>query len=440
MTSTTRVGDPRIQFAALGCAVAAMAALWWGWPDIPPWQGALVVLAAFAAPLAVLEAVALRVYARPTTGLDWASDRPWAPGRVAVKATGLAATVAAVGGIWWLFPEYRGGFYAPVFDAVRAVGPWAAVLAVPYLAVVDRRMVTPHDGYWHAGCVVLGRWGEVDRGILAQHALGCGVKAFFLPLMFTYLTNDVRLLLALDPALLTRFDTAHPVLVTTLYAIDLLVVTAGYVLSLRLLDTHVRSTEPTALGWVAAVLCYQPFWTPIGDLYFAYGVGRDWTWAFADHPVILRGWGTAILLAIAVYTWSSLSFGLRFSNLTHRGIVTFGPYRWTKHPAYLSKNLAWWLISVPFLAEGGWTEALRHCALLVALNGLYALRAWTEEQHLGRDPAYVAYARFVDAHGLWARVRRLFGAVGGRRDGDRDVQQAGSGDLADERRPGVVVG
>ena len=43
----------------------------------------------------------------------------------------------------------------------------------------------------------------------------------------------------------------------------------------------------------------------------------------------------------------SLSVDVRFSNLTYRGVLTNGPYAFTRHPAYLSKNLFWWCASMP---------------------------------------------------------------------------------------------
>ena len=77
-----------------------------------------------------------------------------------------------------------------------------------------------------------------------------------------------------------------------------------------------------------------------------------------------------------------------FSNLTNRGIITNGVYAWCKHPAYVSKNLSWWLIAVPFVYYDKTTylSVLRDCAALLALNGIYFLRARTEERHLSSDP------------------------------------------------------
>jgi len=126
-----------------------------------------------------------------------------------------------------------------------------------------------------------------------------------------------------------------------------------------------------------------------------------------DLPILYGLWGMAILTLTGIYVWATVSFGARFSNLTHRGIITNGPYRWSKHPAYIAKGLSWWLISVPFLAHGGALEALRHGLLLLALNGVYFLRAKTEERHLSRDPVYVDYACWIEAHGLFRWLRTL---------------------------------
>jgi protein-S-isoprenylcysteine O-methyltransferase Ste14 len=121
-----------------------------------------------------------------------------------------------------------------------------------------------------------------------------------------------------------------------------------------------------------------------------------------------------IILAVAIYALSTVVFGLRFSNLTNRGIVSTGPYRWSKHPAYISKNLSWWMISLPFVAGAGWQVALQSSLLLGIVNLIYYLRARTEERHLMADPAYREYAAFIARHGLFAKAGMLVG-VGGRK-------------------------
>ncbi len=102
---------------------------------------------------------------------------------------------------------------------------------------------------------------------------------------------------------------------------------------------------------------------------------------------------------------ATVVFGIRFSNLTHRGILTHGPYAWSKHPAYVSKNLFWWLASLPFLsASGSFTDMVRNTALLAIVSGVYYWRAKTEEKHLGADPAYQEYAAWMERHGPLPRL------------------------------------
>jgi len=123
-------------------------------------------------------------------------------------------------------------------------------------------------------------------------------------------------------------------------------------------------------------------------------------------------WAFTILVLIAIYAIATVTFGVRFSNLTHRGILTNGPFRFTKHPAYVTKNLSWWLVSVPFIVTSdGIFGAVRRSLLLACVNFIYFMRARTEERHLSRDPTYVAYALWMNEHG-WLRFLnriRLFG-------------------------------
>jgi steroid 5-alpha reductase family enzyme len=102
-----------------------------------------------------------------------------------------------------------------------------------------------------------------------------------------------------------------------------------------------------------------------------------------------------------------MMFGFRFSNLTHRGIITSGPFRFTKHPSYVSKNIAWWLISVPFLSKSSPLDAVWFSAGLMFINSLYFVRAISEEAHLSEDPTYVAYAEWINEHGIFRWVTKL---------------------------------
>lgn len=43
----------------------------------------------------------------------------------------------------------------------------------------------------------------------------------------------------------------------------------------------------------------------------------------------------------------------------------------------------------------GLQMAFKRCLRLAGVNAVYALRAWTEEQHLLKDPTYVEYYNAV---------------------------------------------
>lgn len=330
--------------------------------------------------------------------------------RVLRKWLGLHATLALLALLYWVLAEYRSALYAPFFQVAGLLLPLFSLLAWPYIAWVDARMAEPHDAYWHLGDALLGGSRVLPRPLLAQHALAWAVKGFFLPLMFGFATRQV-LQLAQGPGLLDGpapdFKRVFDLVFTALYFIDVVWGAVGYLWSLRLTDSHVRSTEPSCLGWVVALACYEPISRGLWPAWFAYDPGRPWGQWLGGQPAAYAAWGTAILLLTGVYTWATMSFGLRFSNLSHRGIVSWGPYRWLRHPAYVAKNLSWWLISMPFMVSGSALTSLRLCAMLLLVNGLYALRAWTEERHLRADPAYRAYAAAVAQ-----RQRALLRALG----------------------------
>jgi protein-S-isoprenylcysteine O-methyltransferase Ste14 len=343
------------------------------------------------------------------TGLDAPAAQRIEPARVATRLLGLLATVAAIGFLYWLFPEYHGSFYAPYWRFLRLLAPIVAPAAIAYFAWTDARLSEPRDTYWRIGRCLMGRFADRPAFVhLRAHALGWLVKAFFLPLMVVYARDQVNDLAHVLGGIASTGLTAnlYPLMFRLGYSVDLLFCVVGYVLTLRVLDSQIRSTDTTVAGWLVALVCYQPFYSVIGTYYLAYSESDDWARHFSTLPNVGDAWGFTILALVLIYGLSTVAFGMRFSNLTNRGIITGGPYRYMKHPAYVSKNLSWWLVSMPFLSAAGPGTALRHCLLLGLLNGVYYLRAKTEERHLGADPAYVAYAAWIAEHGLIARARR----------------------------------
>jgi protein-S-isoprenylcysteine O-methyltransferase Ste14 len=202
-----------------------------------------------------------------------------------------------------------------------------------------------------------------------------------------------------------------------MFLVDVQIGTVGYVMTLRPLEAQIRSANPLLAGWVAALLCYPPFSLMMGGSVLDYRVnGAEWSYWLAGHNALLWLWGALLVALTTAYAWATMAFGLRFSNLTWRGVLTGGPYRFTRHPAYLAKNAFWWLASLPMLATShSPVDAIRNTALLMMVSAIYYWRARTEEAHLlAEDPKYRAYHAWMAEHGaITARLARLGRRLGG---------------------------
>jgi protein-S-isoprenylcysteine O-methyltransferase Ste14 len=370
--------------------------------DLSPVAAILTVLAATALPMLAIDILVFKVHRRASTGLDWSRPPDFSLHRSLVKLLGLAATIAVLGLGYWLFPEYRGQQYAIVFDFFKVTAPYLVAATIIYVVVIDAYMAEPRDGYWQAGCIVIGRFSEADKIIIGQYCRGWLMKGFFIPFIISVFMSNIgsvftSTLLKGEWGFGSFYDFVYPLS----FALDTAFGALGYLLTLRLADTHLRSTEPTALGWLAALICYPPFWPFLYDSFLPYDAHAVYwgAWFGAITPLYWL-WGIIIMVLLCVFAWSTMTFGCRFSNLTHRGILTNGPYRWCKHPAYVSKVLSYWLITLPFIASTGLGDAIRGCLMLALVGGIYFVRARTEERHLSRDPTYVAYALWMNDYGL----------------------------------------
>jgi protein-S-isoprenylcysteine O-methyltransferase Ste14 len=368
----------------------------------------LALCASVAVPVVFFDVFVLRVHTRASTGLDWDTPYTFDPARIVTKLLGLALTLGVISLAYWAFSEYHGAFYDPFYNMLRRFWPPLVVGTLGYVALIDGQMVEPRDSYWQLGRVVLGKGRDARAPVLANHFRTWLVKAFFIPLMVVWMNNEVRSLVTFDLSRASWSNLrAYDFLYALIFGVDLLFCTAGYVLSFRIIDTHVRSAEPTMFGWVVALFCYQPFYSLMENQFVRYSGDFGFGAWLGPFPLGVRWlWAGTILALISIYSLATITFGVRFSNLTHRGILTNGPYRFTKHPAYITKNISWWMVSIPFVPHTGIVDAVRHCLLLGCINTIYFLRAKTEERHLSRDPTYVAYALWMNENGALSFIGR----------------------------------
>ncbi len=375
---------------------------------------ALVNLLACGIPMIVWSIFVDKVHRRSSTGIDWAAARPWRDtiDVSLVKLAGLWATWAAIALIYATCRFYWEGNFAFAMWCLGTAAPALFLLSIPYVLWLDRYLVEPRDGAW-----ALGAWltntARPEPDVIYGHLRAWGVKAFFLAFMlaivppgFAEFIQTPTFGILADPVRLANW------LITFMFVIDVAFATVGYILTMRPLDAHIRSANPYAAGWAAALICYPPFilMDAGGPLDYHPGTA-DWTYWLQGYPVLLALVGALLVLLTGIYAWATVAFGLRFSNLTHRGILTHGPYAWSRHPAYLTKNLFWWVSTIPLLSTGSLADAARATLILAAVSGVYYWRARTEERHLSADPAYQEYSAWMSRN---APVPRFFRWIGGR--------------------------
>ncbi len=383
------------------------------------WNGpnaALVCCVATGLPMVMWSLLVDKVHLRPSTGIDW--SRPRAVKDVldtsTIKLTGLWLTWSLIAAIYATARWYWTGNYQFSMVVFIYASPFLFFLSIPYVIWIDRYLKEPRDGAWHFGAMISGQQGW-DREQIFHHLRAWAVKGFFLAFMLSIvpggyadIVNANVAEIATNPVWIANW------LIIAMFLVDVQFATVGYVLTFKPLDSHIRTANPFMAGWAAALICYPPFILMGDNGPLNYHVATaDWAYWFDGHTALLAIWGVWLVLLTAIYAWATVAFGIRFSNLTHRGILTHGPYRWTKHPAYLSKNAFWWFSTMPFLVtSGSWQDALRNTVLLAAVSGVYYWRARTEERHLMADPDYAAYAAWMDRHGpvpraiAWATGRR----------------------------------
>lgn len=218
------------------------------------------------------------------------------------------------------------------------------------------------------------------------------LKLFFLPIMANIVASNIQGLMVTARAVQTGIlqvsaDLIYQVWFNAIFLIDGAIFAFGYLFAADWLGNKIKSVDPTMLGWVAALSTYPPFNGVTGT--FIPMIKQAFP-ALSAAPEIIYFLGFLVLVCHTMFVVASLSLGTRASNLTSRGVVSWGLYRYVRHPAYTFKLTAWFVEGVIYATN------LAYFVAWFGFAGIYALRAWTEERHLSStDPEYVEYQQKV---------------------------------------------
>lgn len=236
------------------------------------------------------------------------------------------------------------------------------------------------------------------------------VKFYFIPIMAVFVLNNftdvVRYGKNFSPGLSPEsvFLFYYPLALSLIFLIDVTYFFIGYLIESKSLGNTVLSVESTFFGWLVTLACYPPF-NNISNQFLGWH-SKNFN-DFGNIYINVTMGGIALFL-MSIYLWATLSLGGKASNLTNRGIVSTGAYKFVRHPAYAAKNLTWWIMGIPFIFSPQVLSAYSNSTFihfvlndlpkafipilsLCAWSGIYYLRAITEERHLLKDPAYHAY-------------------------------------------------
>ena len=204
---------------------------------------------------------------------------------------------------------------------------------------------------------------------------------------------------------------------TTILFFDVFFFTLWYLIEIPFLKNKIKSVEPTFLWWFVALICYPPFNSYITDLWWVNNILSyiiPWSntnylnniiWWYSTEfpkfntPVVHITFNSLIIILMWIYSWASISLWFKASNLTNRWIVTKGPYNFVRHPAYITKNLSWWIWAFPFIflafQKGNYLLVWLAIFSLISWVFIYFMRARTEERHLSKDKDYIEYKKKV---------------------------------------------
>ena len=304
----------------------------------------------------------------------------------------------------WLYGLYLAAAL-PILLICRPASLWTSknLAVAAYLARVARRLFGRGDAP---------RGSSLQPSYLEKHALAfLLIKLYYGPLMLNsafLCANDLTPALEqtrAHPAGLEFLDGCYMIFVSGIFLLDSVLFFVGYHTEAGLLRNRLRFAETNLVRILVCVACYPPF-NAVSAGFFGPSNYESRIVFRGDlaHPMtwILRG---LAVLALLLLTSASCSLFTKASNLTNRGIVDWGPFRFVRHPGYVGKNLFWVFTVIPLFVPNTtapdftWGAYLFLCASVVwAVLGwgtIYYLRALTEEQFLRQDPDYVAYCHKV---------------------------------------------
>ena len=340
--------------------------------------------------------------------------------RAITKFSGVLVGIIFIFFAVWLFPAYDNQ------TNLQRLAE-AASLALVFLLPVSFALIwfteyilgEKRDGTYQLGLLARFKVHMIDWSIFLDGVREWILRCFFLLINFyaaLFYVSNVRVNGLPDPSgnfadFITQLDLA-------IFGLIIFAILPGYLFASRLIGTEVKKVDRTWFGWAINFSCYPPLnaavfgawvsYRPTLEMRELYGDLPAWAYHTLDNAFLLYLVGALIIFFAFIHLWGEAMMGIRSANISSRGIITTGLFRWTKHPIYVAKCFQWGFIFFPVLNALGFLNALQSGILFLLVCAIYAGRALSEERLLATDENYVKYAHYMDKQGIFAFVGRWF--------------------------------
>ncbi len=341
---------------------------------------------------------------------------------VFMKWVGVLLGIFSLLFLWWLFPIYASKYHEPLWKAILIILPFTIIFSYPFIYFTEKKLGKYRDTYYEFGLFTYAffnnkYWYKIDWDNFKQGVLAWFVRGFFLPMNYctaVSIFEKLRNIPDLNNFLINApIAISYPTIENIIYLFLIIAIIPGYYFTSRLLGTSAIKVSDSWPAWVVSLWFYPPFNSMANNAWFDYSDElikgqQNWITVFQNSPTTIYFLAFVLLSMAVIHYFGEAMLGMRASVNTNKGIITNNVFKYTKHPIYLSKNIAWFLATLPFMSSVNFFQNIKYLIAFLCVATGYILRGYFEEKLLSEDETYVEYAKYIDKHGIFAWFGKLF--------------------------------
>ncbi len=336
--------------------------------------------------------------------------------RTMTKFFGVLLGISFIFFLVWLFPAYDSAInLSRLREALLPTLAFVIPASLILIFITEYILGEKRDGTYQFGLIVRFKTREIDWKIFFDGVREWLLRCFFLLINFYALVwyiaylrvNGLPNLGGDFVEFITRLDLA-------IFGMIVASILPGYIFASRLIETELKKVDRTWFAWAINLCCYPPInsalfgawvrYVPAAETASVYQGVPPWAYHTAHSPALMLTIASLIIFFAIIHLWGEAIVGIRAANISMRGIITTGPFSFTRHPIYVSKCFQWGLLYFPVLNAVGIVNPVQSGILFLLVCAIYEGRALGEERLLSTDPDYVKYALYMDEHSVFSWI------------------------------------